>query len=551
MTDGAMTNEQGLPEQTETKPRPGDGGRGGCVGGARPPGLLAALAVAAALSSGCGSDEETTPLLPPEPKVFRHGVASGDPLSDAVILWTRVTPESEDSVEVSWSVATDPALEQIVDQGTVSTDSSRDYTVKLDLDGLAAATAYYYRFEALGERSAVGRTRTAPSGSAERLRFAVVSGARFPHGYFHAYRAIAERPDLDFVLHLGDYIYEYGSGYDTVRGYEPEHDLVTLADYRTRYAQYRRDADLQAVHRAHPMIALWDDHEVANNAWKDGAENHDEDSQGSYAERKQIATQVYMEWLPIREQTPSHKLFRTFHYGDLADLIVIDARHWGREPPAADGDDPLLDDESRTILGEDQEQWLSDELTSSTARYRLLGNQMMFGQLPLYLNTDAWDGYPFARERVFDVIEAEGIDNAVVLTGDIHSSWAMDLARDPEDGYDPETGQGSLGVEMVTPAVASRAFPEEMAGVADAIVSGHPHIKFAEVVSRGYLVMDLDAQRAQGAWFLFDQVEVTSIEQAAERFEAAWALYDGESSLREEPAAAEPPSNHPEPAPGL
>jgi alkaline phosphatase D len=283
---------------------------------------------------------------------------------------------------VRWQIARDGAFTDIARSGELTTDGDRDYTVKVDVTGLSPATTYYYRFIALGGSSPIGRTRTAPSGGVARLRFAVVSCSSYAHGFFHAYRSIAQRLDLDAVVHLGDYIYEYGSGqYGTARPYEPEHEILNLADYRARYAYYRKDPDLQAVHRQHPFIAVWDDHESANNAWVDGAENHTPGAEGKWADRKAAAAQAYAEWMPIRELEGPTKIYRSLRYGDLAELIMLDTRSWGREEQVPQSDS-RINDPNRQLLGQDQEAWLSERLRTSTAQWKLVGQQVMMGQLP-------------------------------------------------------------------------------------------------------------------------------------------------------------------------
>jgi len=505
----------------------------------------AAAVGAGQLVVGCGSDDDTP--LPPAPEVFLHGVASGDPLSDAVILWTRAEPKGgESSIELVWTIATDPELTQTVDGGSVSTDAGTDFTVKLDVTGLSAGTTYYYRFEALGETSPIGRTKTAPSGSVSRLRFVVCSCASLPHGYYNAYRRIADRHDLDLVIHLGDYIYEYGTNeYGDVRPHEPEHEIITLDDYRQRYAQYRRDADLQEVHRQHPFVTVWDDHEVANDSWSAGAQNHDESTEGSWDDRLAAARQAYFEWLPIRD-VPERTVQRVLRYGDLVDLIMLDTRLCCRDQVADGFGDPNLEDEGRSLLGMEQEQWLFDELSNSTATWKLLGQQVMFGQLA-QLNVDQWDGYPAARERVFAHLESEDIDDVVVLTGDIHSSWGMDLTRDPMDGgtYDPATGAGSFAVEFVAPGITSPGFPPGLAAVAEGLKLDNPHMKYVEVVSRGYVVLDIDPDRVQGAWYHVDTIEQPSeVELLGGVLESA----KGTNHLVEVAQPADPPETAP-PAP--
>lgn len=511
-------------------------------------GVLTAVSVAP-VATGCEGDE--TQLPPEERTVFLHGVASGDPLADAVILWTRVTSPDGAPVEVRWVVARDPDLADVVAEGSFETDADRDHTVKVDVTGLEPGTSYYYAFDALEEISPVGRTRTAPSGSVSRLRFGFCSCSSWAHGHFNAYRRLAERLDLDVVLHLGDYIYEYGDGeygdpnLEEPRLYDPAHEIVTLEDYRRRYALHRSDPDLQVVHQQHPFICVWDDHESANNSWQNGAENHNE-GEGDWAERRAQAIQAYFEWLPIREQAQDQQIWRGFRYGDLVDLLMLDTRLWGRQEQGELGEGPTLDPD-RQILGADQEAWLADELQSSTARWRIIGQQVMMGQLGLATNPDQWDGYPAARERFFDVLESMGIGNVVVLTGDIHSSWGLDLTRDPFDpGYDPSTGAGSLGVEFVTPAITSPGFPEQLAALAEGIKADNPHMKLVEVVSRGYVVLDIDAERVQAAWY---HVDTITERDDGESLYGVLASYDGEDFLVEQTEAAPPPEDVPAGAP--
>ncbi len=470
--------------------------------------MLGALAAVPGLAA-CTTDDD----WPPPPTVFLHGVASGDPTADAVILWTRVTAPAGD-VEVVWTIASDAGMKAVVDSGAVTTNADRDYTVKIDATGLAAGTTYYYRFAALDEQSPVGRTRTAPTGKVDKLRVGIVSCANFAYGYFAAYRYLAQQ-DVDVVLHLGDYIYEYADGvYGIARECDPLHEVITLDDYRNRYAQYRSDADLQLLHRQHPMVAIWDDHEVADNSWSGGAVNHDP-GEGAYADRRAAALQAYLEWLPIRGGEDG-KLYRTMAYGDLADIVVIDTRIVGRDEQAEDSADPALDDPSRSILGAEQEAWLDEELKSSKATYKLIAQQVMMGQLPQFTNTDAWDGYPHARKRLLDTIVDNNIDNVMVLTGDIHSSWAQDVTYDPfDDAYNPETGEGAVAVEVVCPGVSSPGFPEGLAGLAEGLVKDNPHLVYAELTSRGYVVLDIDEERAEARWFLVDTVETPSAKEHA------------------------------------
>ncbi|MEM1415945.1 MAG: alkaline phosphatase D family protein [Myxococcota bacterium] len=461
---------------------------------------------------------------PPAPEVsfpealgdaFQHGVASGDPLADAVILWTRVTT-TEERVPVAWTIATDPGLTDVVASGTAVADAAADHTVKVDATGLSAATTYYYQFATgTDQGSLIGRTRTAPSGASDRLRFGVVSCSSLAHGYFHAYRHLAERADLDAVIHCGDYIYEYGNGeYGDVRDYEPPTEIVSLADYRMRYAQYRRDPDLQAVHQQHPFLTVWDDHESTNDSYVDGAENH-QDGEGDWEERKAIAFQVYLEWMPIRDTGEPLRIWRELRYGDLADFFLLDTRLWGRTVQQR-ATSPAFGDEARTLLGTDQEAWLAERLEASSARWKILVQQVMVGQFvvegpsgttPASPSFDDWASYPAARTRLLDLIEPRS--DVVVLTGDIHSHWANDLPRDGNDpgDYDPETGAGSLAVEFVCSSVTSPALDEPDASTALRLIQeANPALRYGDFTQRGYVAMELDAARAQADYFVLDGI---------------------------------------------
>jgi alkaline phosphatase D len=457
---------------------------------------------------------------------FLHGVASGDPLAGAVILWTRVSGDASapESFSVRWIVSRDPGLSEVVAHGTAGTDASADFTVKVDVSGLRPGRTYYYCFEALGHRSPIGRTRTLPVGGVARLRLAVASCSNHPYGYFNAYRAIAERADLDAVIHLGDYIYEYangqyGDGAPLDRVPEPNHEIVSLADYRTRHAQYKTDPDLQEAHRQHPFIAVWDDHESANDAFRDGAANHQPLGEGEWETRKQAAIQAYFEWMPIRPQgrDSEARVYRSFAFGDLVDLIMLDTRLIGRDQQVAGGcDASAIDDPDRQLLGPEQEAWLVAELRASKrrrTRWRLLGQQIMFGQLldvlnaPMtcVLNTDQWDGYGASRARVLEALRVHRVDNVVFLTGDIHSSWGNDIAANPFDpaAYDVATGRGSVAVELVTPAVTSPGIDDaaQAALLASVLRGTHPHVKFVELYHRGYLLVDVTPERIQAEWY--------------------------------------------------
>jgi alkaline phosphatase D len=521
------------------------------------------LAPLASFAAGCGDvgggggpdDDYDGPPGPED--LFGHGVASGDPLPDAVILWTRLSPAAgSGAIRAFFEIASDPDLRDRVSSGFVETTAERDWTVKLDATGLAAGTTYFYRFRALGRSSPIGRTRTAPAGPVERLRFGVVSCSSLAHGYFHAYRLLAARSDVDAVLHLGDYIYEYATGeYGSVRAYEPANETVSLADYRTRHAQYRRDPDLQEVHRQHPFVAVWDDHESADNAWNGGAENHQE-AEGSWQDRKQAAQRAYDEWMPTRTTSPE-RLFRSLRFGDLVHLSMLDTRLFGRDRQANGVLDPAIREEGRTLLGEEQEAWLGEQLRTSSARWNLLGQQVMMAPLKLdgapnvlgggtIANPDQWDGYFATRARLFGTIRDAGVEGVVVLSGDIHSSWGSDLADDPNDpaAYDPASGAGAVGVELVCPGVSSPGFEPALAALLLAQGrSENPHIKYAELTLRGYLLVTVTRDRLQGAWFHLDGV--TDPSGALETLGASWSTEWGTNHLVDDRGSFEEGSPRP------
>ncbi len=505
--------------------------------------------------------------------VFQHGVASGDPLAHRVILWTRVTPRRpHPRVEVRYVVATDPRLRRVVARGRFVTTPQRDYTVKVDAAGLRPGTTYYYRFFTEGGRSPVGRTRTLPVGPTPSLRMAVVSCSNHAAGYFNAYARIAQRADLDLVMHLGDYLYEYGAGqYGSVRTPEPATEMLTLADYRLRHAQYKRDADSQAMHRQHPLVAIWDDHETANNAWTGGAENHTEGTEGTWAARVAAALQAYYEWMPVREldRAQPRRNQRAYAFGDLADLVMLEERLSGRSQPlegsiptpfgAAFTQSGAFLDPSRQLLGAEQEAWLFQRLRTSPARWKMLGQGVMFAQLKvpgyglpnavgggLFLNADQWDGYQPARDRVYEVIKGSAtqapVDNVVVLTGDIHSAWAADLSSDPNNpvvatgGYDPATGEGSCAVEFVGTSISSPGIDTDTDGaIAGALRSSNPHFKYINLHRRGYMLLDVTHERAVAEWW---QVDTVASPSNIETFAVAFETVAGSNRLR--PAAQTP-----------
>jgi alkaline phosphatase D len=462
-------------------------------------------------------------------RVFRHGVASGDPLTDRVVLWTRATPrlDATGAMSVTWRVADDERLERVVASGNVETGASRDFTVKVDAATLRPGRTYYYAFEAGGERSPIGRTRTLPQDDVTRVRLASVSCSNYPAGYFNVYRCLANRDDLDAVVHLGDYIYEfangvYGDGSGSGRVPMPAGEASTLADYRLRYASYRSDVDLQAAHQRHPFIAVWDDHEVINDWWRGGAPNHRANS-GDWAVRLAAGLQAYREWMPVRE-TPggTFRLYRSFRFGRLADLLMLDTRSF-RDRQVPGRDTTALADPSRTLMGAAQEEWCFSGLRRSQrdgTGWRLLGQQTMFAPLTppgvAVQNSDVWDGYPAARTRVFDMIERDKLSNVAILTGDIHSSWALDVPTSPLKTYTARTGQGSLAVEIVTPAISSPPlFASASLRESTALLQLFtPHLKFFDGERRGYVLVDVTKARLQSEWYHVPAVDVRAPDES-------------------------------------
>ncbi|MFD3536146.1 alkaline phosphatase D family protein [Streptomyces sp. NPDC058664] len=466
---------------------------------------------------------------------FLHGVASGDPLPDGVLLWTRVTPTPEAipgsglgaDVRVGWELAEDRGFTRIVASGTTTATAASDHTVKADVRGLRPATSYWFRFTADSAVSPAARTRTAPAvdAAAPGVRFGVVSCSNLEAGHFSAYRHLAARADLDAVLHLGDYLYEYGSGtYPeekyTVRRHEPRHEIVSLADYRTRHGHYKTDPDLQALHAAHPVIAIWDDHEFANDAWAGGAENHTPGAEGEWAARVAAAKQAYFEWMPVRASTEG-TVYRRLRFGRLADLHLLDLRSF-RSAPAKTGSG-TVDDPERSVTGRAQLDWLKSGLADSDATWQLVGTSVMispvaFGALPAHLleplaglmglpkeglavNVDQWDGYTDDRRELLAHLTSRAVRNTVFLTGDIHMAWANDVPVKAAT----YPFSASVATEFVVTSVTSdnlddllHVAPGTLSVVAaGAVKAANRHVKWVDMDHHGYGVLDVTADRSQ------------------------------------------------------
>ncbi|MFZ6815698.1 alkaline phosphatase D family protein [Undibacterium sp. Rencai35W] len=489
---------------------------------------------------------------------FLHGVASGDPQSDKVIIWTRLTPSASQDLDVTWEMASDDQFTRIVKSGSFTTTAARDFTVKVDVTGLSASTVYFYRFTYGTARSATGRTKTLPTGSVSQVKLAVFTCSNYPAGYFNVYAEVAKLNDIDAAIHLGDYIYEYQrDGYASQdaaslnRLVDPKNEIITLTDYRSRYAQYRTDGDLQAMHAALPLIAIWDDHEFANDAWTGGAENHDPATEGPFSARRAAALQAYNEWMPIRlpDTTKNDRIYRSFDFGNLVSLHMLDTRLIGREQQlsytnyisASGAFDAVkfttdISNPARQLMGAEQTSWLQSQLGKSTATWQILGQQVLMARMnipaPLVLqainfsdytallvkaqtapatltaaekqilaqpsipyNLDAWDGYAAARETVFAT--AKALDkNLIALAGDTHNTWASDLA---------DLSGNAVGVEFGVTSVTSPGFeeifpkedPAKVAGGLEQIIGP---LVYAETKSRGFMIVTATPTEARAEW---------------------------------------------------
>ncbi|MEU8899780.1 alkaline phosphatase D family protein [Nocardia sp. NPDC048505] len=499
--------------------------------------------------------------------VFRHGVASGDPLPTAVVLWTRATVAEDatpgsgigPATPVRWEIATDEGFGTLAGSGTVTATRDSDHTVKIDATGLAPGREYYYRFSALGETSPTGRTRTAPADAdtPDRLRFGVVSCSNWEAGYFASYRHLAARGDLDAIIHLGDYIYEYGRGKyggrsGAVRGHDPINEIVTLADYRIRHAQYKTDADLSALHALLPFICTWDDHESADNSWSGGANHHDPAVQGPWSDRRAASAQAYLEWMPVRAKGSGAdvQIYRRLRFGTLAELSMLDLRSYRDEEVTPGAGWRNVDNPARTLTGKAQMEWLTAGLASAPVRWKLIGTSVMIAPLvfpPLDpatskaftdalgvpqsgvpANADQWDGYTADRRTLFRTLTDNQVSDVVFLTGDIHSSWASDL---PVEAATYPAGP-TVGAEFVVPSVTSSSIGEIMKSaprttsvpIEETIKGVNHHMRYVELESHGYGVLEVTAEQTQMDWFYVLNVEDPN---TAVRHGASFAVRSG------------------------
>jgi alkaline phosphatase D len=490
-------------------------------------------------------------------KGFTHSVASGEPGSDSMLLWTRYVPATgEDVVRLDAEVALDPDFAKVISGGSVRTGVYRDWTAKITVDGLKPGTVYWYRFVAPdGSRSPVGRTKTLPADDAARFGLAVFSCSNMPVGWFNAYGHAARRSDLDLWMHVGDYFYEYGNASykDKLipgRAVEPDHEILAIADYRLRYACYRADADLQRLHQMAPMVAFWDDHESANDSWEGGAQNHQPKTEGDWNLRRAAAMQVYREWMPVSDEP-----WKSYPIGTLATLYRTESRLLARTKQAdiaaayraADPDaalkafrDGVWQDPSATMLGSTQESWLAHSLKAgarSTA-WQLVGMGTILGRtvmpadavdwlrrdasdqvvsrfkndiraarigLPMWM--DRWDGYPAARSRLLKSAQEADAD-LVMLSGDSHNAWAYSLVE----------GGKAAGVEFAGHSVTSGGleggFGADAKLVARGLVAANPEMQWADTSQRGYMMIDITPQRVTGEWLFMRTIQSPNVEIA-------------------------------------
>ncbi len=490
---------------------------------------------------------------------FTHSVASGDPLQDSVTLWTRFVPAYGGVAQLRMELARDEAFRDIVARGSALAGPETGFCAKVRPEGLTPGQWYYYRFTAPdGQVSDMGRTRTLPAGPLDNFRIGVFSCANATSGWFNAYGHAAARDDLDLVMHLGDYIYESTlSRSDALkelavaRNIQPQHEIISLLDYRQRYASYRMDADLQAIHRRYPMIAMCDDHETVNNSWDNGAENHGS-HEGSWAARLGAAMQAWHEWMPMRSEP-----YTSYELGDLASLFRLETRILGRSKQLDLGaflqgkSDPLvaaatfrdgpLADPGRTMMGADQESWLAEGFARSRAagtKWQILAQQVIMGttimprdfmawfkpgdppsadkkaelelavklgEIGIPTSMDRWDGYPAARSRILAGAQAAEAD-LVVLSGDSHNAWAYELDN---------AGQPA-GVEFAGHSVSSLGMDKRYFGDPQAIARSYletnPNIKWCDTSRRGYMVVDITPQAVTNEWLFLHSRHQRSLE---------------------------------------
>ncbi len=485
--------------------------------------------------------------------VFCYGVASGDPQPESVIIWTALkAPADSNDVWIEYVVAEDTTFTKPVKAGKVQTGVNKNFTVSEEVSNLKPGTTYYYSFMCEGYHSAIGRTKTLPAKNDRRpVKLVFASCSNWQTGYFNAYGAIAQEQDVQAVVHLGDYIYEYGAGRYADsnlndRNHLPVHEIVSLQDYRERYAQYRTDSNLQEMHRLHPVIVVWDDHELANNTFKGGAQNHQPETEGDWDARFGAAAQAYTEWLPIKVNKDG-SIYRKFSIGEMADLIMIDTRVEGRTEQAKNMQDSSYTSQNRTILGAPQKQWVKDQLSASKATWKILGNQVVMGGLdvshitpnnPKYM--DMWDGYPIERKEMLSFIRNSKINNVLVATGDFHSSLGMELTENPHDSlYKTDANTMSIGTEFVVHSISAPNYDEYMPvqraeeiAVKYKDTEHNPHVKHANLWDHGYVTLTLQNQDAQIEWIYMENIKQENNLKIGSRVKGIVANGTGELKMK-------------------
>lgn len=429
-------------------------------------------------------------------KTFRHGVASGDPLSDRVIIWTRVSGVRKHKIRGTYQVALDTKFKNIVSSNKFITSAKKDYTVKVDVKNLSPNTRYYYRFKVNGEVSKSGRTKTLPI-NADSVSLAFASCANLEHQDFFVYKKIGKLKKIDLVIYLGDYIYEDEARLESsVRRHFPETELTMLKDYRQRYAQYRSQKGLILAHQAHPFISVWDDHEIADNAYFSGALKYQK-NKGDFFLRKQAAKKAYFEWMPIRERKDG-EIYRSVDFGKLLRLVLLDTRLAGRTIQGGPAKDS-------TLLGREQEKWFFRKIMESKASWNLIGSQVMFSNIylkPLFdsidFNTDIWDGYLKSKKRVIKLFDFNKVKNTHIVSGDTHAAWYIKVP----DFF--KTKVSEISVPSVTSNNYDEAYGDSNLKIRKAnLKKRNPWIKFMNLKDNGFVILDIDKDKITAYFHLF------------------------------------------------
>jgi len=449
---------------------------------------------------GCGSEKSFRFTSNP----FAFGVASGDPAPDGLVLWSRLGREAltgagalAEQVPVGWELAEDEGFSRVVQSGSVLALPELGHSVHAEVDGLGAGRDYFYRWITSGEASPVGRTRTAPDGSPDQVRFAFASCQNYEHGYYTTLSHLA-REDVDFIVHLGDYIYEKRFGTEYVREHEMG-EVVTLDEYRGRYTTYRMDPALQAAHQAAPWIVTTDDHEVDNNYA--GVIPEDDQTPEQLMLRRAAGYQTFYEFMPLRRSSmptgPDMPLYRRLRFGSLMEMSVLDTRQYRSDQPCGDRTQPSCAEHispDQSILGARQRDWLKEGLSGSSSQWNVLAQQVMVARLrgrnsdgDETWSMDKWDGYPAERQLLMDYLAEARPSNPVVLTGDIHSNWVADLKRDFDD-----MSSETVATELVGTSLTSGGDGQDVG--AESVLSNNPHIKFYNG-QRGYVVSTVTPER--------------------------------------------------------